>query len=371
MRDMKTVIAGGGTGGHLFPALAVADELRKTDGSAEVTFVGSKRGLETRVVPAHGYRLEVLDVEGLKKRKGMDKARAVVKAGVATLAAIRLLRRLRPDGVIGTGGYSSGPLVLAARLLGIKTAILEQNAVPGLTNRLLGKVVDRVYIAFDEAGGYFPAGKVMLSGNPVREDILGVRDEAGINRTTRVRSNGRFSILVFGGSQGATALNAAFLDAIEYLTDIWGGLKVVHQTGSEGFDRAEAAYRRKGLKVELYRFIDDMATAYGSCDLIVCRAGATSIAEITALGLPAILVPYPFSSDSHQEVNAESLSAKGAAAVIRQEDLTGAVLAETIKRLYTNPFELKQMKDAVSKLARPGAAAAIVKDYTGFVREGA
>ncbi|MBI5561059.1 MAG: undecaprenyldiphospho-muramoylpentapeptide beta-N-acetylglucosaminyltransferase [Deltaproteobacteria bacterium] len=354
---MKIVIAGGGTGGHLFPALALADEFKRRDGSTEIIFVGSERGFEKRIVPSYGYPLETLDVEGLKKRSGFGRLKAVFKAARATLKAFSLLRRLRPNGVIGSGSYSSGPAVLAASLLGIKTAILEQNALPGLTNRILGRFVDRIYIAFEEAQGYFKRGNVMVTGNPVRRDILNAMEEK--------RTNGekRFSLLVFGGSQGAAAVNAAFLDAVEYLTDIWGSIKVTHQTGKEGYGQVESAYKRKGLKVELFSFITDMAKAYSACDMVVCRAGATSIAEMTALGLPSILVPYPFSTDGHQEVNAKTLADKGAAVVLSQDALTGSTLAGTIRRFFDNPLELKKMKDAAKTLARPRAAETIADDY--------
>lgn len=354
---MKIVIGGGGTGGHLFPALALADEFKRRDGSTGIIFVGSERGFEKSIVPSYGYPLEVLDVEGLKKRKGFERLKSLFKAFAATLGAVLLLRRLRPDGVIGSGGYSSGPVVLAASLLGIKTAILEQNALPGLTNRILGRFVDRIYIAFEEAQGYFKRGNVMVTGNPVRRDILNAAMEE--KRT----NHGKFSLLVFGGSQGATAVNAAFLDAVEYLTDIWGSLKVTHQTGKEGYGQVEGAYKRKGLKVELHSFITDMARAYSSSDMVICRAGATSIAEITALGLPSILVPYPFSTDGHQDENAKALADKGAAVILKQDALTGSALAGTIRRLFENPRELKGMKEAAAALARPRAAEAIADDY--------
>jgi UDP-N-acetylglucosamine--N-acetylmuramyl-(pentapeptide) pyrophosphoryl-undecaprenol N-acetylglucosamine transferase len=334
----------------------VVEDFRKRDGSTEIIFVGGRRGLEEKVVPGYGYELELLDVETLKKRKGLNRLKAIYKAIKATFKAFGLLRKIGPDGVIGSGSYASGPVVLAARLLSIKTAILEQNALPGLTNRLLGRVVDRVYTAFEQAGEYFPPGKTVLAGNPVRRGIMEVREKKA--------RNGKFNLLVFGGSQGATTINAAFLDATEYLTDIWGSLLVVHQTGSEGYGAAEAAYRRKGLKVELYEFIDDMASAYDEADLVVCRAGATSIAEITALGLAAILVPYPFSTDDHQEVNARYLAERGAAFMIRQDELTGSTLAGAIRRLFEDRRELERVRDSGRLLGRPRAAETIVEDYT-------
>ena len=356
---MKLVIAGGGTGGHLFPALALAEEFKTMDESTEVMFIGGRRGLEEQVVPGYGYQLELLDVVSLKKRKGLGRVKAVYKAARAVVKAMGILRRVRPDGVIGSGSYSSGPVVLAAKLLRIKTAILEQNVLPGLTNRILGKFVDRVYTAFKEAGEYFPAERTLYAGNPVRRGIIKVREERS--------PEGKFNLLVFGGSQGATTINAAFLDATEYLPDIWGSLRVVHQTGSEGYGAAEAAYKRKGLDVELHSFIDDMAGVYAGADLIVCRAGATSIAEITTLGIPAILVPYPFSTDDHQELNARHLSDRGAAVMIRQDELTGSTLAGAIRKFFEDRAELERVKESVRTLGRPDAAGTIAKDYIELI----
>ena len=355
-------MAGGGTGGHLFPALALADECKRLDPSAQITFIGTQRGLESKVVPTRGYKLETIDVEGLKKRSSTGKIKAVIKALRATIACVSTLKRLKADGVIGSGGYSSGPVVLAARLLGIKTAIIEQNALPGLTNRLLGKIAGRIYLSFEEANKYFPPARTTITGNPIRRDIL-----RGATERRRGRGDKRFRIFVFGGSQGATAINAAFLDAAEHLSDIWTSLAVTHQSGSEGYEQTEAAYKRKGIKVDLYDFIDDMAGAYGSADLVVCRAGATSIAELSAFGLPSILVPYPFSSDGHQDVNARSVVERGGAVMIPQHELTGSTLADAIRRLYEDPAMLKGMRDKVKSLSRPKAAETIAEDFTRFI----
>jgi len=359
-RALRLVFAGGGTGGHLFPAIALAEEFRRISPEVQITFVGSRGGLEEKVVPKYGWPLKLFDVEGVKRKKGLAAARALAKAASSTVKAVSLLRSIRPDGVIGSGSYSSAPVVAAARLLGIKTAVLEQNALPGLTNRALGKFVDRVYISFEESRKFFPGGRTILSGNPVRRDIISTLKDRGGRME-------RFSILVFGGSQGATAINAAFLDAAEFLTDIWPGLKVVHQTGREGFETVVAAYRRKDLKVEAYRFIDEMGEAYNAADLVVCRAGATSLAEITAAGLPSILIPYPFASDDHQTVNARSLEAAGAAVMIKQEGLTGAMLAGEIRRLYNDPQAMKSMKERSKALGRPRAAQEIAENFSRII----
>ncbi|MBI2412036.1 MAG: undecaprenyldiphospho-muramoylpentapeptide beta-N-acetylglucosaminyltransferase [Deltaproteobacteria bacterium] len=357
-------MAGGGTGGHLFPALALAEELKGRDKDAAIAFMGAKGGLEERIVPKCGYPLRVLSVEGIKRRGPLKKIKAGVLAFSSTMKALGILKEMKPDGVIGSGGYSSAPVVLAARLLGIKTAILEQNALPGLTNRVLGKIADRVYVSFDEARRHFPAGKTILAGNPVRKEIL--KSSAGRKRV----KGERFSILVFGGSQGAIAINAAFLDATEYLTDIWPNLKVVHQTGEDGYEKAKEGYKRKNLKAEVFKFIDDMAGAYESADLVVCRAGATSLAEITALGIPSILIPYPFAADDHQTANARSVADAGGAVMIRQDELTGSTLASAIKRLYGDTQATETMRKKAKGLGRPGAAKTIADDFLKILGKG-
>ncbi len=363
-------MAGGGTGGHLFPAIALAEEFRKRDSSVEVEFVGVKGGLEEKIVPGYGYPLTLLNVEGFKGGRGLKRAVAIVKVLAATMKAVKILRDIRPDGVIGSGAYSSAPVVLAARLLGIKTAIMEQNALAGLTNRLLGRIVDRVYTAFPEAGEFFPQKKTLLAGNPMRREILKkVSESSGLPKGgTGKKGKARFTILIFGGSQGATAINAAFLDATEYLTDIWDNLDVIHQTGEKGYSFVKEAYERKKLNVRLYKFIDFMADAYASADLVVCRAGATSMAEIAAFGLVSILVPYPFASDNHQEVNARCMVNGGAAVMIPQEKLTGRSLAESIRQFYEDPGKLRDTRKKARGFGRVAAARVIVDDFMNLLK---
>jgi UDP-N-acetylglucosamine--N-acetylmuramyl-(pentapeptide) pyrophosphoryl-undecaprenol N-acetylglucosamine transferase len=355
-KNLKLVMAGGGTGGHLFPALALADEFRKRDPDIEITFIGGIGGLEEKIVPKYGYPIKLLSVEGVKRKRGITRVRALAKAAGSTLKAAGMLRSIRPDGVIGSGSYSSAPVVTAAKLMGIKTAILEQNALPGFTNKVLGKVVDRVYVAFDEARPFFPAGRTVLAGNPVRREIL---DAAAQKR----EKGDKFSILVFGGSQGATAINAAFLDSTEYLTDIWGGLRVVHQTGNDGYEAAKASYKRKDLKVEVLKFIDDMAKAYSGADLVVCRAGATTIAEVTVMGLASIFIPYPFAADDHQTVNARSLTDRGAGVLIEQDKLTGSTLAGAIRKFYGDRALLATVREKTRSAGRPNASGMIIDNF--------
>ncbi len=360
---MRIVIAGGGTGGHIFPGIAIAEELKRRDSSVEVIFIGSPRGLDRDILPSYGFRFESIEVEPIRKRKGRTRVNAILKAWRATLSAMRLLKKIAPAGVIGTGGYSSGPVVMAARLLGIRTAILEQNALPGLTNRILARFVDRIYTGFEETARYMPRRKILFTGNPIRKNILDIRKDP-------FQRNGRFYLLVFGGSQGAKVVNAAFLDSLEYMTDILPYIQIIHQTGKEGFEEVKKAYQRKGLKVELYPFIDNMADVYRRADLIICRAGAMSVTELSVLGIPSILIPYPFSADRHQEYNARALVERGGAVMLRQDELTGNSLAERIKRFFEKREELERMKKSLGTVAKPSATEALVDDYLELIRKG-
>ncbi len=360
-------MASGGTGGHIFPAISLADEFKRRNRDWEIVFIGSVKGVDEKVLPERGYRLEMLDVESLRGKRGRKRIRSLSKLFRSTLKAVRLLRRLKPDGVIGFGSYSSAPVILAAKLLRLRTAILEQNVLPGMTNRFLGKVVDRIYTTFEDTAEYFTGRSVLLTGNPVRREIV---NSAGSD-VSSFKSAGFFTILVFGGSQGAKAINAAFLDGIEFLTDIIGSIKIIHQTGVTGYEDVITAYRRKGLisngnqseMIEVFKFIDDMSSAYSAADLVICRSGATSIAEITAFGLPSILIPYPFAVDNHQEINAKALSNREAAILIKQEGLTGRVLADTVRRFYEDSYLLNKMKAAAKALGKPEAVEMIADDY--------
>ncbi|MBI5048987.1 MAG: undecaprenyldiphospho-muramoylpentapeptide beta-N-acetylglucosaminyltransferase [Deltaproteobacteria bacterium] len=366
---MRIVLTGGGTGGHLFPALALADELKAKNKGCEILFIASTAGIEKDIVPKYGYTLELLDIEGFKGKGWFSKLSVGLRAAKAVILASKILKPFQPNWVIGTGGYSSGPVILAARLLRIKTAILEQNTIPGLTNRMLGRIANKVFVAFEESKKFFPGGRVILAGNPVRREILG----AGIDKEkeTEKRRNGEtetniprfsappnhpFTILIFGGSQGAKAVNTAFLDAMEYLVDIRDSIKIIHQTGDTGYTSVKETYERKGIKADVIRFIDDMAKAYSLADLVICRAGATSIAEITALGLASVLIPYPFATNNHQEMNAKYLAGRGAAIVMRQDEIIGDALANAIRKFYKNRDELQKVKQNAKALGRPNAA---------------
>ncbi len=357
---MKVIIAGGGTGGHLFPGIAIAEEFLRRDQASSVLFIGTKKGLEQRVLGNMGFNLHTLDVEGIKGR-GITKALgALLKIPRSLIESYRLIRAFCPDIVIGVGGYASGPAVMAAYFMGIKTAIAEQNALPGITNKILGKFVDRIFVTFPETRKWFPEKKIVASGNPVRAAFL-----TGICEAEK--RAGKFTLLIFGGSQGARGINTAVLDSLPYLTKIKDKLKIIHQTGSADVDSLSAHYRSHGMDADVLPFIMDMASAFRSADLIICRAGATSIAEITASGKAAILIPFPHAANDHQTKNAEALIKAGAAVTIRERDISGKILAESIEKFYRNPDLIREIEARSASLGNVRAAADIVDACMGLI----
>jgi len=353
---LRVVIAGGGTGGHLYPGIAVARELLARRADAEISFAGTAKGIEARVVPREGFPLDVIRSGGLKGKSMADRARGASLLPASLLDAWRVVSRRRPDLVIGVGGYSSGPVVLTASLRGIPTMLLEQNAVPGLTNRLLARVVDAAAVTFDRTTSYF-GSKAFVSGNPVRPEFLGgSQQESALDDQATVTQ-----VLVFGGSQGAHAINVAMVEAAAELAAGGAPLRVTHQTGERDVEMVRAAYRAAGLQADVEPFLYDMGRRLGSADVIVCRAGATTLAEITAAGRAAILIPLPTATDDHQRKNAEALGATGAAEVLLQNDLTGAALAGRILALARDRDRRRRIAAAARALAKPDAAKAIVE----------
>ncbi|MCP3162600.1 undecaprenyldiphospho-muramoylpentapeptide beta-N-acetylglucosaminyltransferase [Myxococcus qinghaiensis] len=346
---MKVLIAGGGTGGHLFPGIALAEEVVTRHHANEVVFVGTERGLEARVVPREGYPLELVKVQGLKGKGFFSLIKALVALPLAFIESFRILARQKPDVVVGVGGYASGPVVLAAWLMGIPTAIQEQNALPGLTNKLLGKVVRVVFIAFDEARRFFPEKKVQLIGNPIRRKLMD-------NYLRSHVAHENFSVLVFGGSLGARGINQRMLEALDSLGDLKEGLRFVHQTGKNDLETVRKGYADKGFHADVVEFIDDMSSAYAMADLVICRAGATTLAELTVCKKASILIPFPHATDDHQTVNARALVEAGAALMFQESELTGAKLAETLRALKSEPGRLKGMEKKAALLGRPEAA---------------
>ena len=356
---LRVIIAGGGTGGHLYPGIAVARELLARRPDARIVFVGTARGIEARVVPREGFALALIRSGGIKGKSMMGRARGAALLPIGLLDGWRVVSAHRPHLVIGVGGFSSGPVVLAAALLGVPTMLLEQNAVPGLTNRLLARVVKAAAVTFDHTQTFF-GSKAFVSGNPVRPEFFAA---AGLHREPGVHvdsSGPLIRVLVFGGSQGAHAINVAMAEAAAELAGSGAPLHLTHQTGERDVEMVRAAYRRAGLEAEVEPFLFDMGLRIGQADLIVCRAGATTLAEITAAGKAAVLVPLPSATDDHQRKNAEALAATGAAEVLLQAEATGHVLARRILSLAADADARARLGRAARALAKPDAARVIV-----------
>ncbi|MFH0811994.1 MAG: undecaprenyldiphospho-muramoylpentapeptide beta-N-acetylglucosaminyltransferase [Pseudomonadota bacterium] len=353
---MRIIISGGGTGGHLFPGVALAEEFQARDSKHWIIFVGTKKGIEQRIIPAMGYELKFISGTALLGSGPFQKLLGIVQFLIGLLQAIILIRTIKPDLVVGTGGYVSAPVILAAYLLGIKTAICEQNSVPGLTNRMLGRLVKNVFIAFEESCHFFPQEKTLLTGNPVRKEFLNT-----LHQQKKDRSN--FCLLILGGSQGAHSINRAMVEALDTLTPHKDKLAIIHQTGFQDFSWVKDAYREKLFQAEVSPFITGIASAYVCADLVISRAGALTITELLVCGKPSVLIPYPYAAYNHQEINAKTLVDQGAAHIILDKDLDRVKLGETILYFFHRPQELDVMGKKAQTLAQPEAAKTIVDYY--------
>ena len=351
---LRMVIAAGGTGGHLYPGIAVARRFAARCPGTEVLFVGHRGGLEERLLPREGFKVSTVTVQALQGRSRLAQVQALGVLGLGTLQAMRLLWRVRPHLVVGAGGYVMGPVVLAATLLRVPRVILEQNVVPGLTVRALARCAQRVFTSFPDSAAYLPGRLVEYTGTPVREEICQV------GATEPRQADGRLHLLVFGGSQGAHHLNQAMLQVAPLLVAHQPRLCLVHQTGEADCAEVAQAYAQAGLQAEVHPFLHDMADRYRWADLVLCRAGASTLAELTTCGKPAILVPYPYAAADHQHHNAMALQRQGAAQVILDADLTGARLYEVLEPLLWKPELLRQQAAQSRRLGRPQAADAIV-----------
>lgn len=355
---MKVIIAGGGTGGHIFPGIAIAEEIKRRDSQSEIIFVGTEHGIEASLIPQEGYPIKYLSAEGIVGKSVLKKAKAVMKMLLSVYEAYKLLRDIRPDALIGVGGYASFSPVLAAYLMSIPTIIMEQNTVPGLANKLLGRIVNAVCLTYHESLSSFPSYKTFVTGNPIRMSILtGNRETAyhlfGLER-------GKFTIFVFGGSAGARAINNAVCDAFNYMSDLKDKIQFLHQTGSSGYETAREIYRKCGFKGTVAAFIHEMPEAYAVADLVISRAGATTITEMTSVGRPAVLIPYPYAAGNHQEANARRLTEMGAARLILEQDLNGDTLSKNIRDLFAGNSLRADMQRANKSLGRPDAAQKVV-----------
>ncbi len=352
---LRLVIAGGGTGGHLFPGLAVAEEVVAQGG--QVLFVGCGRKVEELALAKTPFAVETLNAEGLLGRPLFAKVRALGKMTMAVIKALKIVQGFNPQVVLGVGGYASVPVLMAAKMLRLPCAIHEQNSIPGVANRVLARLANRVFVSFKEAEAFFPASKVRHTGNPVRKTLKGPypREHKGLG------------LLITGGSQGARALNELALQVVPGLIRRFPGLYVIHQTGFKDYDRVSSIYQVQGLKVKVFPFIEDMAWAYAQVDLVICRAGATTIAELCSLGKPAIYIPFPYATHSHQERNAEVVVANGAGVMFRERDLTAEVLLETVIALLEDDQRRERMAQAAREVFPARPVERILKEMEALV----
>jgi UDP-N-acetylglucosamine--N-acetylmuramyl-(pentapeptide) pyrophosphoryl-undecaprenol N-acetylglucosamine transferase len=341
---LTVVLAGGGTGGHVFPAVALAETIRKCEPEAQVRFMGTSRGLEARIVRSAGYVLDLVPARPLLGQGLLAKLRGLAAIARGVVSARRVLRRVAPDLVLGMGGYASVPTVVAALSLRIPVGLLEPNARPGRANRWLGRFVRTVFVQFEEAERYFPKGKARRTGIPVRE----------IARAQQPAEAGTVSLLVFGGSQGARSVNRAVTAGLDQLGER-DGFRITHQTGEADLDFVKAAYADAGVRAEIAPFFDDLTERLGSADLVVSRAGASTVAEICMAGVASVLVPYPYAADDHQMANARALERVDGCRVV-PDAVVANELAATVRALAQDPAKLRRMGDAAARLAAPAAA---------------
>ena len=357
----RIVISGGGTGGHIYPAIAIGNELRLLNPKLDIIFIGGKERLEARIIPRYNFPFVEIPAEGFPRGLTLHWFKVIIKVISGFINSISLLRSLKPKVVIGTGGYVCGPVLLGAIILGIPTAIQEQNTVPGLTNRILGRLVDEIHIAFEEAAEYFKNGRTVLTGNPIRRGMGGAKIEKSQTYEKLGLNNALKTIFVLGGSQGASSLNDAMIAALPLLKPFAHKIQVVHQARDDDIDIVKSRYEPSNIINLVQPFFDNIHEIYSLTDLMVCRAGAMTLAEVTACGLPAIVVPYPYATANHQTKNAQAMQKTGAAILIKDKELTGERLAKTVISLLEDEKSLAQMANASRQLGKPDAAEEIAK----------
>lgn len=363
MAQKHLVIAGGGTGGHLFPGVAVVEAALEIDPNLRVTFVGAERGIEARVIPQLGHDLKLLPVHPLRSGGLGGALKGAASLPWSGVKALQFIQELDPDLVVAVGGYAAGPMTAMASMRGKKTALLEQNAVPGMTNRWLGKFVDRAYLSFDSTRAYFPKADCRVVGNPIRKSI---RDRVQAVRYSPPEHD--LNILVIGGSGGSQPLNLGVPQALAKLSDeIRARVHVRHQAGRGRLDGAQKAYEVFSGDYELTEFIDDMAEAYAWCHLLICRAGMSTIAEVTALGIPAIYVPLP-TADGHQEANALEIAEKGGGMMIPNDEIGSDRMARLIEGLVRNPASLLNVSHRSRELGKPDAAMIVARELLDWIK---
>ncbi|MDQ0203480.1 undecaprenyldiphospho-muramoylpentapeptide beta-N-acetylglucosaminyltransferase [Pectinatus haikarae] len=359
---MKLIFSGGGTGGHIYPAITLIESIKERNPQAQILYVGTSRGLEADIVPKENIPFKTIDIEGFSRHLTVKNIVVFGKAVAGMIKARTILKEYKPDAVIGTGGYVSGPILLAASFMNIPTLIQDQNAIPGITNKILSKFVNKIACGYESACSHFPSQKTVLTGNPVRKDVLmSSRSEAlssiGLDNT-------RKTVLITGGSRGARRINEAMTDVYEqFLNDT--AVQFLHITGTNEYQKVLDSIKAKGIdlgradNIFVKPYLYDMPKALAAADMAVARAGAIGLAEITACGIPSILIPYPYAAENHQEFNARALVEKGAAVMILNSELTGKRLARELTELLASENKVQKMALASKTMGHPGAAGEI------------
>ena len=366
MKSHSFIVSGGGTGGHIFPAVAIANAIRKREPDAKILFVGANGKMEMEKVPAAGYEIVGLNISGIKRSLSLSNLFVPIKLWKALRHASSILKSFKPDAVIGVGGYASGAVLYSASGKGIPTLIQEQNSFPGITNRILSKRVNKICVAYDGMEKFFPPKKIIITGNPVRSEIL----QPEINRTEAFKffdlDETKFTVLVIGGSLGARSINEAMANSVKRLTE--NGIQVIWQTGKGNAENAKNAASDAGTEnVKVHEFIQRMDLAYACADLVVSRAGAIAVSELCLVKKPSILIPFPFAAEDHQTSNAKALSEKGAAMLIR-DDQARDKLGMEILNLYSDEQKRNEMKAQIAAFARPDAAELIVDEIFKLIK---
>ncbi|HEY6972977.1 MAG TPA: undecaprenyldiphospho-muramoylpentapeptide beta-N-acetylglucosaminyltransferase [Nitrospiraceae bacterium] len=355
---MTIVIAAGGTGGHLYPAVALARAFQRKDAATSIIFVGTARGLESKVLAHEGFELVLISAKPVMGKGLIEAARGLLSLPISLWQCLKILKVRRADLVIGVGGYTSPMMVLAASLIGIARVILEPNAYPGMANKAVGSFAQRVFLSFESAAAAFDRRKIRVVGTPIRKEFV----EQSLQKEAATPAPGQHRVLIFGGSQGARAINSAVVEGLPDLMKRHPQLSLIHQTGDADFGRVAEAYRRAGISAQVTPFLYDMPSVLRSADLVVARAGAMTIAELTACGKPAILIPLPQAIYNHQTHNAKVMEAAGAAVVLPQAELTGPRLTDAITRILDDPERLRTMSDRSRNMRRIDAADSIVRE---------
>lgn len=369
---MRVILSGGGTGGHIYPAVSIAKEIKKQYRNAELLFIGTERGLESSIVPKEGFNLLTIKVRGFERRLSLGNVSAVKESFVSLFKVSKIIRNFKPDIVIGTGGYVCGSVLLAAALMNVPTLIHEQNAFPGVTNKILARLVDVIAVNFSEAKKYFPkSNKVIVTGNPIRSNILSISKDEGLKEFGFSRELP--VVFVVGGSRGAKRLNESVLLMAKHCV-MEQSFQMLHMTGETQYEDIMEKYRSedidvKGEYLKAMPYLYNMPYALAASDIIISRCGASTLSEITSLGKPSILIPYPYATDNHQEYNARALEKNGAAIVILERDLNEDILYSEVDDMLNKPEKTNQMSKKSKELGRTDAAYMIVKAAEELVRK--